>query len=249
MTQKRQARRNITFGLAKTDTGVGGRKGERPGKTLEVVLKCDSFGTVEAISAILAKTAIPGVAIKIIFSGVGAVTKNDLLMALTGSRLVVGFDVDVMPRLEQWAKEHEVEVRLYNVVYTLSEDLKALARTFTEPEPEEQILGRARVIALFKSSHHNIIVGCEVAEGTLTVGRNFRIISAMGPTFTSRIESLEVEKQPLKEVKTGQQCGLKVSGFTDVKIGDLVESFEPPSARKRQSWKPRGIILRLDDRK
>lgn len=249
MTHKRQTRRNISIGFARPAADAGRQTDGERKTTLKIVLKCDSFGSVEAISAMLAKTGIPGVEIKVISSGVGAVTKNDLLMALTGSRLVVGFDVDVMPKLEQWAKEHEVEVRIYKVVYALSEDLKGLARSFTEPEPEERIIGKAKVIAMFKSSHGNVIAGCEVIEGALTVGRDFRIIGAMGPSFTSKIESLQIDRVPIKEAKTRQQCGLKLPAASNVKIGDLVESFEAPQARKRLPWKPRGIVIRIGEEK
>lgn len=248
MIQKKQKRHGIPSRPLRITGGNG--LGRAPSvETLEIVLKCDSFGTVEAITAILTGMKIPGVEIKVIHSGVGDITKNDILMALTGSRLVTGFDVGVAPRLEQWAKEHGVEVRLYGVVYTLSEDLKALARSLTEPEPEEQTLGRARVIALFKSSHGSVIVGCEVLEGVLAQGRNFRIINAMGPAYTARIESLQVEKQAVKEARAGQQAGIKVTGFGDVRLGDLIECFEPPSGGRRSAaWRPRGAVLRFDEK-
>ena len=119
-----------------------------PGGTkskLELVLKCDSVGSAEAVSAFLASIKIPEAEIRVIHSGVGAVTKQDLLMALSGSGLVVGFNVGVAPKLEQWVKEHTVEVRLYNVIYRLAEDLAEIARDMIPAEPVETttgILGR-----------------------------------------------------------------------------------------------------------
>ncbi|MFZ2445548.1 MAG: hypothetical protein WAW37_04255 [Syntrophobacteraceae bacterium] len=213
-------------------------------RTLDVVLKCDSTGSVEAISASLAKLRSPEADVKLIHAGVGAVTKQDLLMALTGSKLVLGFEVGVAPKLEQWVKEHGVEVRLYNVIYKLIEDLGEIIRNLVPAEPEETITGKCKVIATFKSSK-GVILGCEVREGAVQVGKNFRIVAAMGPVHSSRIESLQVDKNPVKEARQGQQVGVKVAGYTGAKEGDYIECFETTSARKA-TWSPEGRIVHLE---
>ena len=105
---------------------------------IELVLKCDTMGSVEAISALLANLKLPEAEVKLIQSGVGNIAKQDLLMALTGSRLVIGFNVEVTPKLEQWVKEHGVEVRLYDVIYRLAEDLKAIARNLAPVEDRRE---------------------------------------------------------------------------------------------------------------
>lgn len=218
-------------------------------KTLEVVLKCDSFGTVEAVMAVFAKLQKVPVEVKVIHAGVGEVSKSDLVMALTGSRLVLGFNVGVMPRLDQWAKEHGVEVRLYSVIYKLLEDIRHIAQSWvTKGEPEETIIGRAKVIALFKSTRGGIIVGCEVKEGMLVVGRSFRLISAMGPIYTGRIESLHIERDAVKEAKKGQQAGIKILGFDAAKVGDIVECYEKGQVDSAQPWRPSGTIIHLASR-
>jgi len=217
-----------------------------PKGRLEIVLKCDSFGTVEAVNALLAAMKVPGVEIKVINSGVGPVSKSDLLMAETGSKLVVGFNVSVMPKLEQWVKEHGAEVRLYNVIYSLADDLRKIAKSFIIPEPEERITGKGRVIALFKSTHRGIILGCEVLEGTLTVGKDFRVITAMGPVYSGKIESLHIESDQVKEAKVGQRVGLKIEEFNRGKIGDFVECFENAGSRKTFAWRPKGDILHFE---
>lgn len=211
------------------------------GKRLEVVLKCDTFGTAEAISAILNKIATPDVDLRIIHVGVGPVSKSDLLMALSGSRLLICFQVGVMPRVDQWAKENGVEVRIYDVIYKLVEDVRNILKNLVETEPEETITGKAKVIALFKTSK-GIIIGCEVREGTLAVGKSFRIISAMGPVYTGRIDSLHIEKSVVKEARKGQQVGLKVTDFKTVREGDLIECFESAPERK-PGWQPSGKII------
>ncbi|NSW86532.1 MAG: hypothetical protein HPY84_09455 [Syntrophobacteraceae bacterium] len=212
-------------------------------RVLEVVLKCDVIGSIEAVTSVLERMEIPGVRIMVIHSGVGPVNKNDLLMALTGSRLIVGFQVGTAPRIDQLVKEHGVEVRLYSVVYALAEDLRRIAGSLAMEEPEERVTGRARVIALFKSGRKGVIMGCEVYEGVLALGSSYRIIGAMGPVYSSRIESLQVDKVPVKEARKGRQAGIKVKGFDRVKVGDLVECFERKTPVGKAAWQPRGAVL------
>lgn len=213
-------------------------------KKLEVVLKCDSVGSVEAVSTLLAGMKIPDVEIRVIHSGVGTVSKQDLLLALSGSGLVVGFNVGVTSKLEQWAKEHMVEVRLFNVIYKLADDLREIARDMILEEPEEKITGKCRIIAIFKSSK-GVVFGCEVLEGSLQVGKSLRMVTAMGPVHSSRIESLQVDKKPVREARPGQQVGVKVPGFTEAKEGDFIECYETTAPRKK-TWSPAGRIVHLE---
>jgi translation initiation factor IF-2 len=222
--------------------------GAVPAGKLEIVLKCDSIGSVEAVEGILGKIGAGQVELRIIHSGVGAVCKSDVLMALTGSRLVVGFNVGVMPKLEQWIKERGVEVRLYQVIYRLADDIKRIAESFAAPEPEEKITGRARIIEIFKSSHKGVIVGCEIQEGILSLSSMFRIISAMGTTYVGKITSLHIEQDAVKEARPGQHAGIRIPGFSQVKKGDLVECFESVSGRRSQSWRPVGEVLHFDEK-
>ena len=117
---------------------------------LEIVLKCDVAGTVEAARSSLTSIDVPGVEIDIIQYGVGNITKSDVLMAQTGSRLVIGFNVDIIPKLEQHIKEHRVEVRLHKTIHSINEDIKKIAINLKTKEPEEIITGKGNVIATFK---------------------------------------------------------------------------------------------------
>ncbi len=214
-------------------------------QAIDLVLKCDTVGSVEAVSTLVSKLETPEAQIKIIRSGVGNITKEDLLMALSGSRLVLGFNVEVAPRLEQWVKEHSVEIRLYKVIYRLAEDLRAIAQSMVPAQREDKIIGKCEIIATFKSKKGGIILGCEVVEGMLQVGKRFRVVTAMGPVHSSRIESLQIEKHPVKEARVGQQVGVQVLGSTLGKVGDFIECYDE-IVRRKEKWSPRGDIIHID---
>ena len=214
-------------------------------KKLEIVLKCDSAGSEEAVVASLSAIQIPEIELKVIHSDVGSITKSDLLLALTASKLVLGFNVGVAPKIESLCREQGIEVRLYDVIYSLTNDLQSIANGLvTTEEKEEKITGKAKVIALFKSSRKGIILGCEVLEGTLSVGKRFRIVSAMGPVYTGQIESLHIQKDRVKEAHPHQQVGLKVIGLKKAGIGDLVECFEIAKTSSGKIWQPTGGVFK-----
>jgi len=130
------------------------------------------------------------------------------------------------------------------VIYNLVADIKAIAEGMVPPAFEEQIIGSAKVIALFKSTRKGIIIGCEVNAGFLAVGDNFRIISAMGPVYSGTIESLHIGQTAVQKATQGKQVGIKMRDFKKVTVGDLVESFRPLPREKMRIWQPRGEIMR-----
>ena len=212
---------------------------------LEVVLKCDVAGTAEAVSASLAEINVSGVQIDLIQTGIGNVSKSDVLMARTGSKLVLGFNVDITPKLAQEIKAFGVEVRLYDTIYKLTEDMRKIARSFIIKEPEEKITGKARVIATFKTSRKGMIIGCEVYEGSIEMGKDFRVITAMGPAYFGKITSLQIERQSVKAGKPGQQVGIKLEGWNKAKISDLVECYESLPQKGGKPWQPHSGIVRI----
>ncbi len=216
----------------------------KPPPRLDVVLKCDSIGSMEGVTAALSKVTIPGVDIHLIHTGVGAVTQSDVLMAETAGRLIVGFQVGVVAGLEKILRERHVEVRLHNIIYTLADDVSAIARGMVSRAAEEEITGSGKIIALFKSTRKGIIIGCEVETGHLAVGQHFRVISAMGPIYSGTIESLHIGEQTVQKAVPGQKVGVKIRNFSKAKIGDLVESYRPQSSAKVKPWEPKGEIVR-----
>jgi translation initiation factor IF-2 len=212
---------------------------------LEIILKCDSIGSVEAVTAALSRIAPAGTDIKIISSGVGAVTRTDILLAETSSRLVIGFQIGVIPGLEKIIRERRVEVRLYDLIYRLSDDMASLADKTAPRQTEEEIVGSATIVALFKSVRKGVIIGCEVRGGQLAVGQHFRIISAMGPVYKGIIESLHIGEKPVDKAVPGQQVGIKIRNFKQAKTGDFVESYRLAASRNSAAWEPKGDIIRL----
>ena len=218
--------------------------GDRQNLKLEIVLKCDVAGTVEAVSAALLSLNVADVEIHVIHSGIGNISKSDILMAQTGSRLVIGFNVDAMPKLEQHIKEHGVEVRLYDTIYKITEDVTKIAANLKTKEPREVVTGKAKIIATFRSTRKALIIGCEVIEGTLELGKNFRIITAMGPAYVGKITSLQIERKNAKVGKPGQQVGIKLSDWSKAQVDDLVECFETVLPSDGGPWRPRSGVFR-----
>ena len=211
---------------------------------LEIVLKCDVAGTAEAIGASLSEIEVPGVQINLIQIGIGKVSKSDVLMARTGSKLVFGFNIDIMPKLKQEIKEFGVEVRLYDTIYKLTEDVRKIAQSFNITPPEEKITGTAKIIATFKPGPKGMVIVCEVLEGAIEIGKEFRVITAMGPAYSGKITSLQIEKQNVRSGKPGQQVGIKLVGWKKARVDDLVECFETLKPKGGGRWKPRSGVIR-----
>jgi translation initiation factor IF-2 len=218
---------------------------ERMGARLELVLKCDSVGSVEAVTTGLSSINVPDIKVLVVHSGIGHISGSDILFAETSGRLIVGFQVNVVPGIASLLKAHRVEVRLYDLVYTLIDDIKTLAEDLAPAAPSETILGSAKVIALFKSTRKGIIIGCEVTSGFLSVGRHFRIISAMGPVYSGVISSMHIGENVVQKAVAGQQAAIKLTDFKNVRMGDIVETYSVPPSKKVPAWKPSGEIIRI----
>ncbi len=236
--KKQKKKRNIT-----QDTISPHRHGGNQSPKLELVIKGDTDGCEEAVcTAILEKTAghIP---VTIMHKGVGDISKNDILTAAAGSRLIIGFNVGVLPRLENLCSEQGVEIRLYKIIYTLQEDINKIAHSLLPLSPQEEITGTGKVIALFKSTRKGIILGCQVQQGIFKRGSRFRVISGMGPIYDGTIQSLHIENNTVNTASQGQQVGIKIDNFQKGRIGDIVESYKTVMPVKSFSWKPSGKIL------
>ncbi|HXW68298.1 MAG TPA: hypothetical protein VEJ88_01720 [Dissulfurispiraceae bacterium] len=233
-----------TMRTLKKSTALEKFSAQRKKTKLEIVLKCDAAGSMEAVTNSLHALTVPEVDISVVHSGIGAISQSDVLFAETASGLIVGFQTGVMQSLDKVLREHRVEVRLYDVIYNLIDDINAVAGSLVPIPPEDQIIGSGKIIALFKSSRKGIILGCDVREGVFAVGEHFRVISAMGTVYEGTIESLHVGDTAVNKALPGQQAGIRIKHFSTAKIGDLVESFRPSPPTKTRKWEPTGQIIR-----
>jgi translation initiation factor IF-2 len=229
--------------VQKTTSTYSSNADPQPSK-LEIVLKCDVSGTLEAVASSLENLNVPGVGLDIIQAGVGNISKSDVLMAQTGSRLVIGFNVETMPKLDRHIKEHGIEVRLYDTIYTITADVKKIAQNLQVKPAQDNITGKARIIATFKGNRKSTVIGCEILEGNLELGKNFRVITAMGPAYTGKITSLQIERKNVKSGKPGQQVGIKISDWNKARVDDLVECFEAAQSAGSGPWQPRSGVFR-----
>ncbi len=212
---------------------------------LEITLKCDTIGSQEAVMAAIQNIPADPVSIRVIHASVGTIAKSDLDLASTGSRLVIGFNVEAHPTLPRLAQAMGIEVRIYQLIHRLLDELKQLAASLVAPRTEEILTGKAKVISLFKSSRKGIILGCEVQQGLLAVGDRFRLISAMGEVYNGRIESLHIGSEAVKEGRKGQLVGIKITDFNQAKLGDWVECFRIARSREILPWHPKPGITRI----
>lgn len=201
-------------------------------KEINVVLKCDVKGSEEAVKQSLAKINIDGVWVNVIRSGVGAVTESDIILADASNALIIGFNVRPNSKILDFAKEKNVDIRLYNIIYKVVEDMEDAIKGMLDPEYEEVILGEAEVRQIFKFSKIGNIAGSHVVKGTIKNQSNARVIRDGVVVYTGKIGSLQREKDSVKEVKNGYDCGITIDSYQDIKEGDIIETFENKEVKK-----------------
>jgi len=195
-------------------------------KELNIVLKADTQGTLEALKSSLSKLSTDKVKINIIRAGIGAISESDVMLASASNAIVVGFNVKPTPNAKNVAKEEKVEIKFYDVIYQLIDDIKKAMVGLLEPKLEEHITGIAEVRATFRIPKIGIVAGCYVKEGTISRNNKVRVIRDGVVIFTGNIASLKRFKEDVKEVAAGYECGLRIENFQDIKEGDIIEAFE-----------------------
>ena len=195
-------------------------------KEINIVLKTDVKGSEEAVKNALLKINVEGVKISVIRSGVGTITESDVVLAHASNAIVIGFNVSPSKETKETAKSYGVEIRLYNIIYKLVEEIEAAMKGMLDPEFEEVVIGEAEVRQLFHFSKVGNIAGSHVINGIVRVNTPCRVIRDGIVITTSKISSLQREKDQAHEVKSGFDCGIIVDNFPDIKEGDLIEVFE-----------------------
>lgn len=201
-------------------------------KDLNVIIKGDAQGSVEALHASLSKIDIQGVRVKIIHKGVGAITETDVSLASASNAIVIGFNVRPEPQAKTTAEREKVDVRLHRIIYNVIDEIEAALQGMLDPEYVENVTGRAEIRQIFRASNIGIIAGSYVVEGKIVRNGNARVIRDGIVIFEGKIDSLKRFKDDVKEVAQGYECGVTVVNFTDVKEGDIIETFIMEAVKK-----------------
>ena len=195
-------------------------------KEINVIIKADVHGSAEAVKNSLEKIEVEDVRIKVIRSSVGAITESDIVLAKASNAILIGFNVRPNNTIKDYATEQGVEIRLYNIIYKVVEEMEAAMKGMLEPIYEEKVIGNAEVRQLFKFSKVGVIAGSYVNDGVIKKDAKARILRDSVVIYDGNINSIQREKDQAKEVKKGLECGITVENFNDIKVGDIIEAYE-----------------------
>ncbi|NQX87028.1 MAG: translation initiation factor IF-2 [Halioglobus sp.] len=195
-------------------------------KNLNVVVKADVRGSLEAIQSALLDLGNEEVQVNIVSGGVGGIAETDINLALTSQAVVFGFNVRADNAARAVVENEGIDLRYYNVIYDLIDDVKAALTGMLAPELREEIVGIAEVLDVFRSPKFGQIAGCRVSEGAVFRGKPIRVLRDSVVIYEGELESLRRHKDDVNEVRSGTECGIGVKNYTDVKVGDLIEVFE-----------------------
>ena len=201
-------------------------------KEINIVLKTDSKGSEEAVKNALEKIDVEGVKVSVIRSGVGTITESDIVLASASNAIIIGFNVVPSSKTKEAAKNYNVDIRLYNIIYKVVEEMEAAMKGMLDPEFEEVVTGEAEIRQIFKFSKVGNIAGVHVTSGIIKAGSEARLIRDGVVITTTKIATLQREKDSAKEVKSGFDCGLTLENYSDIKVGDTVETFELKVVKK-----------------
>jgi translation initiation factor IF-2 len=194
-------------------------------KELPIILKADVGGSAEVLADTLQKLSNEKVRVRVLHSGVGAITESDVLLATTSNAVIIGFNVRPERTAQQVAEEEKVDVRLHTIIYNLVDEIKAAMNGLLAPVFKEIYKGKAEVRETFRITKVGNVAGCYVLDGVLTRNSDVRLLRDNIVVFTGKIGSLRRFKDDVAEVKSGMECGITIENFADVKQGDIIEGF------------------------
>lgn len=195
-------------------------------KELKIILKADASGSLEAIKESLKNLEIEEVTLNFIHEGIGDINTSDVILAAASNALVLGFNVVADGQAKELVSKEEVEVRIYNVIYELNNDIKAALEGMLEPKLKKIFLGRAEVRKVFKLSHSGVVAGCFITKGKILRSAEVDLLRNGKIQFSGRISSLKRFKDDVKEVGEGFECGISLGEFQDIQEGDIIEAYE-----------------------
>lgn len=201
-------------------------RAEQGEKEINIILKADVKGSEEAVKNSLLKLDVEGIKINVIRSGIGAISESDISLAAASNAIIIGFNIRPDHKITEVAKDKGIDIRLYDIIYKVVEEMEAALRGKLEPEYEEIVLGEAEVRKIFKFSKVGTIAGSYVTSGVIKRNSKARVIRDGVVVIDSTIASLAREKDQAKEVKQGLECGITIENFNDIKEKDIIEAYE-----------------------
>ncbi|HEY3415815.1 MAG TPA: translation initiation factor IF-2 [Armatimonadota bacterium] len=201
-------------------------------KDLNIILKADVAGSIEAISHSVSEIIHEEIRVNIIHAGVGDITESDVLLASASEAIIVGFHIKIEPQARIIAEEAGIDARIYQVIYDLTDDIKKAMTGMLTPIFEEVILGHAEVRAVFKLSRQGVVAGSYVRDGLVRRGAKLRVLRAGAPVYTGNLDSLKHLKEDVREMAQGFECGISLDNFSAWQEGDIIESFVMQEKRR-----------------
>lgn len=201
-------------------------------KELNIIIKGDVDGSIEALSDSLLKLSTEEIQINVVHKAVGQITESDVLLASASDAVIIGFQVRPNADARRLAEREDIEIRLYSVIYDAIEEVKSAMEGMLEPKIEEKILGNAEVLETFKITKVGTVAGCKVTEGKILRTNRVRLVRDGIVIYTGELASLKRHKDDVKEVKAGMECGLNIKDYNDVKVSDVIEAFEEVEVKR-----------------
>lgn len=202
-------------------------------KELNIILKGDVDGSVEALSDQLQRLSTAEISVNIIHKGVGQITESDVLLAAASDAIMIGFNVRAGANAKELADREEIEIRTYSIIYAAIDDVKEAMEGMLSPEIREQVIGNVEIRETFKISKVGTIAGCMVLNGKVTRNSKIRLLRDGIVKFDGELESLKRFKDDVKEVTKGYECGLNIKGYNDIEVGDILEVYEEIEVKKK----------------
>ncbi|HHT9140091.1 MAG TPA: translation initiation factor IF-2 [Candidatus Tripitaka californicus] len=195
-------------------------------KELKLILKADVKGSLEVLENMLEELSTGEVKVRILHSGIGSITESDVILADASDAIIIGFYVALEEGVAGLAEGRGVEIRHYQVIYDITRDVKAAMEGLLEPEKKEVVTGQVEIKQVFKISRFGNVAGCVVKSGKINRNSIIRVTRDGAVLFEGKLASLKIVKEDVKEVRQGLECGIKIAGFDDIKVGDTVEAYE-----------------------
>jgi translation initiation factor IF-2 len=194
-------------------------------KELNLVMKADVHGSIEAVKETLAKLSTDAIKLKVIHSAVGGISEGDVMLAAASNAIVIGFNVRPEAKAQALAEKENVDVRLYTIIYNLVDEIKNAMEGMLSPVVKEEVIGRAEIREVMRITKVGNVAGCYVTDGKAVRAAKVRLIRDNVVIFDGKLSSLRRFKDDVKEVTSGYECGMTIEGYNDIKAGDVLELY------------------------